>query len=55
MLQARSTFDKKRRRKAISLAIFWDWIAIVLIGFMVMKKEASAVHPEGTWRRRTGT
>ena len=39
MIKARSPFDKKRRKKAISLTIFWGWIAVLAVGFMVMKKE----------------
>ena len=40
MIKTRSPFDKKRRKKMISLVIFWGWIAVLLIGFMVMKKES---------------
>jgi len=40
MGNARSHLEKKRRKKAISLTIFWGWVVILLIGFMVMKKEA---------------
>lgn len=40
MIKARISLDKKRRKKAISLVIFWGWIAVLLIGFMVMKKES---------------
>ena len=39
IIRARSPLDRKRRKKAISLAVFWSWIAVLLIGFMVMKKE----------------
>jgi len=39
MIKARSPFEKKRRKKVISLAIFWGWIAVLLFGFMMMKKE----------------
>ena len=40
MIKARSHLEKKRMKKAISLAIFWGWIVILLIGFMVMMKES---------------
>jgi hypothetical protein len=39
MIKAQSLFEKKRRKKVISLVIFWGWIAVLLIGFMIMKKE----------------
>ena len=39
IIRARSPLDRKRRKKAISLAVFWSWIAVLLIGFMAMKKE----------------
>ena len=40
MIKARSPLEKERRKKTISLAIFWGWIIILLIGFMVMMKES---------------
>jgi len=40
MIRARSPLDRKRRGKAISLAIFWGLIVVLLIGFLVMKKES---------------
>ena len=40
MIKVRSHLEKKHREKAISLAIFWGWIVLLLIGFMVMKKES---------------
>lgn len=39
MIRVRSPLDRKRRKKAISLSIFWDFFAVMLIGIMVMKKE----------------
>ena len=40
MIKARSLLEKKRRKKVISLAIFWGFIAVLAVGFMVMLKEA---------------
>ena len=40
MIKARSLFDKKRRKKAISLAAFCGLIVVLLIGFMAMMKES---------------
>ena len=40
MIKAQSLFDKKRRKKTITLAIFWGWIAVLAVGFMLMKKES---------------
>jgi hypothetical protein len=47
MIKVRSHLEKMRRKKVISLAIFWGWIVILLIGFMVMKKEVEC----GSYRR----
>jgi len=40
MIKARLHLEKKRRKKAISLAIFWGFIAVLAAGFMVMMKES---------------
>ena len=40
MIKARSLLEKKRRKKVISLAIFWSFIAVLATGFMVMLKES---------------
>jgi hypothetical protein len=40
MVKVQSHLEKRRREKAISLAIFCGFIAVLVAGFMVMMKES---------------